>query len=155
MDQWINHIFGWSILIDWIWQQCGVSLLIRIVNQSHLRHPFQNLPFHTFWTPHKTSVDLIHQLQEWFTPYHLIDNTMVAMVWVTHGFCCSNHERWVIHNWVRHAFFFDQYQPFWPTFAKWYWRYNWHWHESLVAWISPFHRPKRGFRRFIDQTLPN
>ena len=39
----------------------------------------------------------------WFTPGHLIDNTIVAMVWVTHGFRCSNHEMWVI-MWVRHAF---------------------------------------------------
>ena len=47
----------------------------------------------------KISMDLISIEKERFTSSHLIDNTIIATVWVTHGFHCSNHE-----TWVRHAF---------------------------------------------------
>ena len=56
----------------------------------------------------------------WFTPWHLIDNTIVAMAWVTHGFRCLNHETWVT-TWVRHAFS-SSILTICQLFAKSYWR---------------------------------
>ena len=73
----------------------------------------------------------------WFTLWHLIDNTIVAMVWVTHGFCCLNHETWVI-TWVRHLFFFNINNL--PTFCY-----------LVIDAMSHC----VGFRRFIDDTLGN
>ena len=104
-----SHIWLIHILTDWL--QNDESLLICIVSQ----------------------------LQEWFTPFHLIDITMVAMVWVTRGFCCSNHEIWVITESDKHFVLFN----IWPTFAERYRQCN------NIGMMSQW----RGFRCFIDETF--
>ena len=132
-----------TYFVDPHWSTLSAWLIVRWVTVSpHDRHRFQNLSFLLIfeWILYCQNIHgFDSSLQEWFTLCRLIDNTIVAMEWVTHGFRCSNHETWVITESDTHflLFIFDN----WPTFFRQKYRqYNWHWRESLLGWISPFHR---------------
>ena len=144
MNQWIDHTFGWSILINCNWQNSEMSQCV--VSQSHNMHRFQNLSFYHFesilYGQNTRGFD--PSFQGWFTLFRLIDNTIVATVWVTHGFRCSNHETWVITESATH-FCCCSILTIGKLLPKLFRQYNCHWHESVVGWVSPF--PRRNFAR--------
>ena len=111
-----SHLVSLSTTLSLKWSESRMDFVIHILTQLRSFTGFNGFG----WSI-------------WFTPWHLIDNTIIAMAWVTHGFRCFNHETWVI-TWVRHTFSSSIGQ----LFAKSYWR------NESVCWVSAFHRRNSG-----------